>query len=467
MLVIETATCALEPDLDAGTLALSPDGSVVAVSARAAIHLYASDTGERLQTLAREGGVAGDLQWLDARTIARGHADGERWVWDITRRRALGRRPGGQPPPARARPPAGLRVPPIDSSADDPFAAVARRTRFGPGESARLLHETPPEPARAVGGALPKRGPLVIFAAQAQGRHAAGIVVADLERRRALATWREHGGGGPEVRALAASPDGTRLASGGGTDALVLVWELARSEVVATLAGHSEGVSALAWGPQGRLGSAGDDGTVRVWDVESRRERRVFRGLGRGVGDLSFSPDGVWLAWAARGQLYVWREGALSVESVSLDPSRAWPKRVPLVFGPGGALFVGARAEIQRWSPEALDAPAARWPAPGVTDLAIDRAGTRLAGITDAGALTLWSLPDAHELWRRDVYPEDRWVSPAPRIAWSPKGASLVAVGLDTLGARVLGAKRGVKRGEVRRPVAWPAVVVVPSSRAR
>ena len=68
------------------------------------------------------------------------------------------------------------------------------------------------------------------------------------------------------VRAVAFSPDGTRLASGS-DDKTVKVWDASTGEAVQTLQGHSGDVSAVTFSPDGtRLASGSYDKTVKVWD---------------------------------------------------------------------------------------------------------------------------------------------------------------------------------------------------------
>jgi eukaryotic-like serine/threonine-protein kinase len=80
-----------------------------------------------------------------------------------------------------------------------------------------------------------------------------------------LYTYRGHSSG---VFAVAWSPDGKRLASGS-QDKTVQVWDATDGGHVFTYRGHSSYVYAVAWSPDGRrLASGSLDKTVQVWSAE-------------------------------------------------------------------------------------------------------------------------------------------------------------------------------------------------------
>jgi WD40 repeat protein len=69
------------------------------------------------------------------------------------------------------------------------------------------------------------------------------------------------------VNAVAFSPDGRRVLSGG-ADGDVRLWDAATGRLVHRFVGHSSAVFAVAFSPGGcRAVSAGQDGTVRVWGL--------------------------------------------------------------------------------------------------------------------------------------------------------------------------------------------------------
>ena len=93
------------------------------------------------------------------------------------------------------------------------------------------------------------------------------------------------------VLAVAFSPDGRYVASGGLAD--LKVWDLATRRPRLDLAGHSEWIGAIAFSPDGRvIAAGGGEKTVHLWDAETGRPLRTLAGHTGAVNDLQFSPDG-------------------------------------------------------------------------------------------------------------------------------------------------------------------------------
>jgi WD40 repeat protein len=70
------------------------------------------------------------------------------------------------------------------------------------------------------------------------------------------------------VFAVAWSPDGTRIASGGNQ-----VWDARTGHLLVKYSGHTGTVYTVVWSPDGRrIASGSDDSTVQVWDAASGKQ---------------------------------------------------------------------------------------------------------------------------------------------------------------------------------------------------
>ena len=99
-------------------------------------------------------------------------------------------------------------------------------------------------------------------------------------------------GGGVEVPAVAWSPDGEHLASGG-ADRIVRLWRTRDGAPLASLEGHTKTVTSLVWSPDGRLLVSGSlDGSVRIWWVAYNALLCALEEHESPVWSVAYAPDG-------------------------------------------------------------------------------------------------------------------------------------------------------------------------------
>jgi len=102
-----------------------------------------------------------------------------------------------------------------------------------------------------------------------------------------------------EVTSIHFNADGKWLVSGG-HDKTVRLWNVESGELQKTLEGHTGQISSVQFSPDGKMlmSACGSyDNTVRLWDVEETKLQKTLPGRTFGpVESVHFSPDGQWLA---------------------------------------------------------------------------------------------------------------------------------------------------------------------------
>jgi WD40 repeat protein len=107
----------------------------------------------------------------------------------------------------------------------------------------------------------------------------------------------KHGSGLEGISAVTFSPDGQRLASASHDDRTVKIWDAQKGEEILILKGHSATVSGVAYSPDAtRIATAGRDKTVKLWNAQTGEELLTLEAHGGWINGLAFSPDGHLLA---------------------------------------------------------------------------------------------------------------------------------------------------------------------------
>lgn len=259
------------------------------------------------------------------------------------------------------------------------------------------------------------------------------IALFDVGGRRWL--WRK-ALGDPAAKALAFSPDGSRLAVAG-SESVVRIIDPIEGTVSSTRRGHASGIEDIAWSALGDLVSGGSAGDIRLWPANSSATAYRVAGLERAVSGgmyIRFSPSGQ--AFALSGVM----QGIRLHSTATLNETGRFhlggrpllfskDERELWVLGGDGALLLwevqSARLLRKIWPPTATT--------PTYPDVAVDR---RLALYGDTVGHLHWcdletgSILATHQAHRGTIW-------------W----AALTRDGLV-----------GFSSGEDRRLVAWNAV---------
>jgi WD40 repeat protein len=195
------------------------------------------------------------------------------------------------------------------------------------------------------------------------------------------------------VFCLSFSADGRLLAAGRGS--AVLVWDLA-DPIRPKFRFATEGwaASTVALSPDGKRLAAGNvyGGPVRLWDLERGQEiaHRIPKGETRAVG---FSPDGRWLALARKddARIEIWDASGSRLHQ-QLAGHR--DSVLGLAFtSAGGLASAGNDRTVRLWDAAGgQQRLVLRGHAAGVNCVAFDRAGKRLVSGDKVGGVRVWDV---------------------------------------------------------------------------
>ena len=151
---------------------------------------------------------------------------------------------------------------------------------------------------------------------------------------------------------LVLSPDGTKVASGGG-DGDILIWDVATRQPKTSLKGHVGRVLALAWSSDGHtLASGGEDASVRLWDPTTGEKKQIRSGLTRPVEALAISSDGSLVAAAIENVIHVWAATDLSQKPKYLRGHRLYVSGLTFLPGRHELITFSTDKSVRFWDAE-------------------------------------------------------------------------------------------------------------------
>ena len=281
---------------DVNAIAFSSDGKTLAIANANEILLWDAETGQQHTRLAGHAGSVKAMAFMsDGKQLVSVSQDGTLRIWDIL----MGQHKSFD---------VGLNeYPNVAFSSDGKTLAVAhkyiRRIELWDTDTGQFLRAFRTAGSVDTLAFSPSGRMLALATTSSSGWSDYPIELWNAQTGEPLATFSGHTW---IIGALAFSPDGETLISGGWND-MIKVWSVETGEPRVTLQGHVDWVSVVAFSPDGStLASGSSNHTIQLWDMDSQRYKTTLEAYAFHVWGLTFSPDGQLLVSGSSEEVLIW-----------------------------------------------------------------------------------------------------------------------------------------------------------------
>ena len=249
------------------------------------------------------------------------------------------------------------------------------------------------------------------------------------------------------VTAVAWSPDGRRIVTGS-YDATIRVWDAVTGEELLSLE-HGSQVESVVWSSDGGRIAAGFGDGVRVWDAVTGEELLSLE-CGRGVESVVWSPDGSCIVTSSDDGVRVW--DAVTGEELLSPEHRHWVRSV--AWSPDASrIAAGSDDGVRVWDAVTGEELLSLEHGNQVESVVWSPDGSRIAAGFVGDGVRVWDAVTGEGLFSLE---RSRLVR---SVVWSPDG-SRIATGFVGDGVRVLDAVTGeglfsLECGRGVESVAW------------
>ena len=233
-----------------------------------------------------------------------------------------------------------------------------------------------------------------------------------------------------QVEAVAISPDGTRIISGG-VDSAVRVWDASTGKLLHTLKGHGlkndEFVTSLDFSPDGtRILSGGSD-KLLLWD--SFTGEIVKDNTTWSISDAEFSPGGEWFVSASGRKLTLWDADSGDEVEVLREKTERFQSFTCIAFSADGNWLASGDnlGAIEIWNTSPWQHQRTLHGHLGaINDVQFNRSGSRIASAGKDHTIRIWNALSGDELRTLHDHNDE-----ATSVCFSPDNSRIVSGSLD------------------------------------